>query len=305
MTAVISVVVPVYNGERTLAECLRGLEEQDLRRSDYEVIVVCDGSKDSSAAIAESFGVRLLSDRERRGAPSARNKGFRAATGQWVAFTDADCIPSRGWLRWLLQATQRQDESDMPLGAAGKTLGIQSKSPAARFVDLAGEFDAEYHLKHPKFPFAPTANVMYLREALKTVGGFDERYYAYDACDLHYRLRQAFKGPFYLEPRSVVFHRHRKNWTEYCQQQFVHGQGFGQFFLDHPDRAGWSLWRELSAWGELAELGLQACLPGESDEALVRRGSFLRNFAQRLGYMTTYWNPMERRRWSRTSSHAN
>jgi len=300
MTAVVSVVVPVYNSERTLADCLRGLEQQDLPKSDYEVIVVCDGSKDSSATIARRSNVRLLDGGKRSGAPSARNRGLKAATGQWVAFTDADCIPSRGWLRWLLGAVHNHYTNELPLGAAGKTLGIQSNTSAARFVDLAGDFDAEYHLKHPQFPFAPTANVMYLREALETIGGFDERYYAYDACDLHYRLRKTFRGPFYLEPRGVVFHRHRKNWMEYCKQQFVHGQGFGQFFLNHPEQTGWSLCLELTAWKSLGELGLRACWAG-SDHSIMRRGEFLKGLAIRLGYMTTYWNPIERRRWSRTS----
>ncbi|MBZ5707465.1 MAG: glycosyltransferase [Acidobacteriia bacterium] len=297
MTAVVSVVVPVYNGERTLADCLRALQLQDLAKSDYEVIVVCDGSTDSSATIAEGFNVRLLNETKRKGAPSARNVGFRAARGRWVAFTDHDCIPSRSWLRWLLQAVQSHNENEKPLGAGGKTLGIQSNSSAARFVDLAGGIDAEYHLKHPKFPFAPTANVMYLREALETVGGFDERYYSYDGCDLHYRLLREFSGPFYLEPRGVVFHRHRENWLDYCRQQFAHGQGFGQFFLNHGDQVEWSLWRELSAWGDLAKLGLRACSQGNDDEALVRRGSFLKDLAQRLGFITTYWNRRERRRW--------
>src|SRR3990172_8223768 len=85
MPIVVSVVVPVYNGERTLADCLRALQLQDLAKSDYEVIVVCDGSTDSSATLAEGFGVRLLNETKRQGAPSARNTGFRAARGQWVA----------------------------------------------------------------------------------------------------------------------------------------------------------------------------------------------------------------------------
>ncbi len=293
----ISVVVPVYNGERTLKDCLRALKLQDLSDSDYEVIVVVDGATDSSEKIAQSFNVILLRTSERKGTATARNAGFRAAEGKWVAFTDADCIPSRGWLKNLLSAVNKFDGDQSILGAAGRMVGFQSNSPPARFVDLTGGLDAERHLKHPNFPFAPFGNVMYLRKALEGVGGIDERYCSYEACDLHNRLLREHGGIFCFEPRAVVFHRHRSTWREYARQQYWYGKGLGQFMLHHKDQTSWSLLEELQAWGGLIKCGCEACKAQRDDQALIRRGNFLKQSAQRLGFISTYWNPWERKRW--------
>src|SRR5262245_7855555 len=105
MSLDVSVVIPVYNGASTLAACLTALESQSLPRPRFEIIVVDDGSTDETASIAAAFPVRLVR-RTNGGAPAARNSGLREATGAWVAFTDADCIPSRGWLAHLMGAVE-------------------------------------------------------------------------------------------------------------------------------------------------------------------------------------------------------
>ena len=58
-----------------------------------------------------------------------------------------------------------------------------------------------------------------------------------------------------------------------------------------------SLTRELSAWGRLVASGVRAAWPGRDDAALRRRGLFLKELAQRLGFAETYWNRAERGRW--------
>jgi glycosyltransferase involved in cell wall biosynthesis len=295
----VSVVVPVYNAEGTLTVCLRGLNTQSLPKSDFEVIVVDGASTDSSAQIARTFGFRLLREKKPRGAAAGRNEGLRVAQGEWVAFTDADCLPSRNWLRYLLKAANMPYQSVAPIGVAGKTIGHHSDSTAARFVDLTGGGDAETYLRHPAFPFAPTNNVMYRREALQLAGGFDERYYSYEPCDLYYRLVQVHQGrrALFFEPRAVVFHRHRTNWKDYWRQQYWHGQGLGQFMLHHKDKVQWSLSREIGSWRNLLVLATSACLHRDGNDGLIRRGSFIRELAQRTGFISTYWNILERKRW--------
>jgi CDP-glycerol glycerophosphotransferase len=90
----ISVVVPVYNVERYLAECLRSLRAQTVR--DYEVVMVEDGSTDGSAAIAEEFAERdprfRLVVQENGGLGHARNTGVRHAGGELLAFVDSDDV---------------------------------------------------------------------------------------------------------------------------------------------------------------------------------------------------------------------
>ncbi len=297
MNRLVSVVVPVFNGERTLATCLQSLSKQSFDRGAFEIIVVDDGSDDASATIADRYGARVIRQ-SHAGAGAARNVGWRATGSSWIAFTDADCAPSRDWLTRLMAAVRPSDTEDVPmLGAAGRTVGFPSQSRASRFVDISGGLDAERHLSHPRFPFAPSGNVVYRRDALEAVEGFDARYVSYEACDLHTRLRAFDKGGFVFEPRAVVLHHHRDTWAQFLRQQFSYGKGYAQFAIHHPDALGWSPWREVRAWGTVAREGLSACQPGSDDGALFRRGSFVKHLAQQAGFLSTYWNPRERAAW--------
>lgn len=288
----VSVIIPTYNGARTLNACLRAVMAQSLPRDQVEVIVVDDGSTDATVSIAEAYAVKCVRQKHAH-APSARNAGACLARGAWLAYTDQDCIPSRHWLRTLLVAADQVGV----WGAAGKTIGYESRSHAARFVDLTGGLDAEKYLAHSAHPWAPTCNVIYRRSAFEAIGGFDERFLNYEYCDLHLRMRRHTDGPFNFEPRALVLHRHRSTWRQYWRQQFFYGRGYGQFIWKQRAHFQWSWGRELTAWGQLAARSIAAVWPGQSDRALVRRGTFIKQFAQRLGFISTYYHRAERARW--------
>ncbi len=296
MTIRISVIIPVYNGAHTIGACLNALAGQSLPRNDFEVIVVDDGSTDNTAAIVSRQPAHLITQKN-QGAPAARNRGIDNAQGQWAAFTDADCMPSRTWLECLLKAVQKGTNPNNVLGAAGRIIGYSSKTEASRFVDLVGGLNSEPHLSHPKYPFAIFANVMYRRDALLAVGGADPRFYTYDACDLHTRLMRNCPGKFYFEPRAIVLHYHRPTWKAYWRQQMGYGKGLGQFYWHYRHEIPWSMGREITAWLGLTPLALAAMRLGKSDEAIVRRGRLVKDLAQRVGFVKTYFNRNERKRW--------
>jgi glycosyltransferase involved in cell wall biosynthesis len=297
-----SVVIPAYQAEATLGECLAALDAQSLPRDRYEIIVVDDGSRDRTGEIARSRpGVRVVRQ-ENRGAAAARNHGWRIATGTWIAFIDADCVPSRGWIAALLRAVRGNGSDAKPaLGAAGKTLGLGSATEAARFADLIGSLDAERYLAHPRWPFAPSCNLLYRRDALAACDGFDERFVTYEACDLHTRLREADGGSFVYVPHAVVFHRHRATWRAYWRQQRAYGIGYAQFVRRRAGEIPWSAAAELRAWGAIVSLAASGLVPAlarkNGDEHLVRRGQLVKALAQRIGFDSAYWRTVERRRW--------
>ena len=88
----VSVVVPAYNSERTLRECLAAIHAQT--RPPVEVIVVDDASSDSTRDIAREFAVILLETPVNRGPAAARNRGIRASHGDILFFVDSDCALS-------------------------------------------------------------------------------------------------------------------------------------------------------------------------------------------------------------------
>src|SRR5262249_49773393 len=97
----VSVVLCSYNGKRYIGESLSALEYLDY--PNYEVIVVDDGSTDTTAEIAARHPVRLIRT-ENRGLSAARNTGLNAATGDIIAYIDDDAFPDRDWLKRLALA---------------------------------------------------------------------------------------------------------------------------------------------------------------------------------------------------------
>ncbi len=93
----VSVVIPTYNREQTIARALRSVLAQNF--SDYEVIVVDDGSTDATATVLDEFAetIKVLQQPKNQGVSSARNRGIHAATGEWLAFLDSDdeWLPSK------------------------------------------------------------------------------------------------------------------------------------------------------------------------------------------------------------------
>ena len=102
----LSIVLPTYNVENYLSRCLKSILNQEVDSSKYEVIIVNDGSSDSSGKIAEKFS-RVYSNvqvvhQENRGLSGARNTGLRKAKGKFVWFIDSDDSLKNGCLKQIM-----------------------------------------------------------------------------------------------------------------------------------------------------------------------------------------------------------
>lgn len=111
----ISVIVPVYNGEAYLAQALDSILQQDW--PDFELIVVDDGSTDATARIARSYGDRLVYRHQpNAGQGAARNAGLALATGDFIAFLDADDVWLPAKLSRQMALLSQQADIDMVFG---------------------------------------------------------------------------------------------------------------------------------------------------------------------------------------------
>jgi len=127
----LSIVLPIYNVEEYLAECLDSIAEQSF--SDYELLVVDDGSPDGSRAIAERYAasderIRIIT-RENGGLGAARNTGIREAAGEFLTFVDSDDMLPPGALEALV-TTARADRADIVCGAVMRFAGARSWAPS-------------------------------------------------------------------------------------------------------------------------------------------------------------------------------
>ncbi len=225
----LSVVVPAYNAAATIGACVTALCGQNIDRP-YEIIVVDDGSRDATAAIAQAAGATVLSTP--RGRPAAaRNAGLRAAQGAIVCCTDADCAPRPDW---LAQIVRPFDDPDVV--ACKGTYATRQTSLVARFVQL--EYEDKYDLLRAQasIDFIDTYSAAYRRDVLLANDGFDERFDYLEDQELSFRL--AARGYRMLfQPAAVVEHRHSATLRAYLRKKWVIGYWKAQVVRRFPGRA--------------------------------------------------------------------
>jgi glycosyltransferase involved in cell wall biosynthesis len=120
--------VCAYNAADTLEDCLTSLET--LAYPDYEIIVVNDGSKDRTSQIAHGHPRARVLDTPNRGLSAARNAGLAEATGEIVAYTDADVRVDRDWLTFLVQPFLTSDV----VGSGGPNVVPTDDPPMAQCI---------------------------------------------------------------------------------------------------------------------------------------------------------------------------
>jgi len=102
----LSIIIPVYNVEKYLSRCLESLLAQDISINEYEIIIINDGSTDSSAEIARTYERRykniIIYDQTKTGVGAARNTGIRNAKGRYLFFVDSDDYIKQNCLKMLL-----------------------------------------------------------------------------------------------------------------------------------------------------------------------------------------------------------
>ena len=175
----VSVVVPVFNGERFLAAALESALEQT--HDPVEVIVVDDGSTDGSAEIAAGFPVTLIRQ-ENRGVAAARNAGAEAATGELLAFLDQDDL-------WHPDKVAKQAEAlaaRPDLGYVLCHMDVVLEPGAPRPARISDEW-----LKPGRPAFIPSA-LMVRRATFEHVGPFETAYRI--ACDADWLARAKDEG---------------------------------------------------------------------------------------------------------------
>jgi glycosyltransferase involved in cell wall biosynthesis len=96
----ISVIIPTFNEEENIAQCLVSLTHQTVPRTEYEIIVVDGGSKDETCGIAGKYADKVFLQTSKK-VGGARNDGIMASKGEIVATTDADCILPPNWIELI------------------------------------------------------------------------------------------------------------------------------------------------------------------------------------------------------------
>jgi glycosyltransferase involved in cell wall biosynthesis len=174
----VSVIVPIYNGERHLGAALESVFAQDYHP--FEVIVVDDGSEDGSAAVARSFPAVRYLRQANQGPAAARNAGTAAARGEFIAFHDADD---------LMAPNKLSAQVDYLL--AHPAVGCVLTRYEAFFEDGIDQADWLKRYPAPEAGRVHPMSGLVRRSALAQVGGFDPAYRVAEGMDLLFRMGAA------------------------------------------------------------------------------------------------------------------
>lgn len=283
----VSIVVPARDAERTLGDCLASLLGLSFPREQREIIVVDNGSTDRTAEIIDRAPVRRVRE-ARRGASFARNAGILASRGEIVAFTDADCVVSRGWLERLVAPF----EDARVGGVAGEIVGYPATTAAERYAARIRHLSPQKYLHRPILPFAVFANLAFRRDVFERVGLLDEAMTAGESTDFCTRFRRASRLDLVYAPRAVVFHRHRRTAAELFRQQWNYGRGHALLYIKYGREVPWG-WRQSAL--AYADLGKAILALGRStvridggsawrEEMSFRYLDCVRKVAERLGF---------------------
>jgi len=208
----IAAIVPHWNRRDLLPAVFESLIQQKTHFD--EVIVVDNGSMDDSAALAESFGARVLRLGQNLGFATAVNRGIESARAEWVAILNNDVTLDPGWLGHLLDRAVSMN-ADF---ATGKTLNASDPRLLDGTYDEisrgacalrcgAGKPDSPTWNLERTIRFAPMTASLFRRGLFTEVGGLDESFGSYLE-DIDFGIRCAARGKSGLYvPSAVAFHR--------------------------------------------------------------------------------------------------
>jgi glycosyltransferase involved in cell wall biosynthesis len=188
----VSVIVPVYNGEKYIREAIDSVLNQSYK--DFEVIVVDDGSKDNSLTIIKRYGGKIRwKSQENNGQASATNEGVKMAEGEYIAYLDADdvCMPER------LEVQVKYLDNHLNVGLVySGCYHINSVGEVRRIVK-ARPYDNLLLLQKN---YIARSTVMHRRKCLDEVGLFDESISGYDDWDMWIRISEKFAVDYVERP---------------------------------------------------------------------------------------------------------
>ncbi|HET6908285.1 MAG TPA: glycosyltransferase [Mycobacteriales bacterium] len=226
----VAVCVSTRNRAALLRRLLDELERQTLATDAFEVVVVDDGSTDETPKVLDEAAgrgvlrLRALRHPISRGPAAGRNAAWRAASAPVIAFTDDDCVPAERWL-----------ERGLATMGAQQRVVVGRVDPNPEQSDNAGPFAHTWVIRSAQARSFATANVLFRRDDLLALDGFDERYRnpACEDTDLGLRAEEAGAAVVFA-PDALVWHDIRPGtWRDKVRDQ-ARWADLALVFRTHP-----------------------------------------------------------------------
>lgn len=219
----ISVIIPVYNAQKTLEKCLTAIFSSSYQN--FEVIVVDDCSRDNSLEIAGSFNCQLIRMTSNQGASTARNRGAKAAQAEVLVFIDSDVVIQSDTLRLLTES----------INEYSAVFGIYSQKPGiSRLLSLYQNFYAHKSIMETReitsMFYSYCAAIK--KELFEEVGGFDETWKRATFEDVEFGLRLIERGhQIYLNKKIEIVHYVSYNLKRFFKNYYYKSLDLSKFMF--------------------------------------------------------------------------
>jgi GT2 family glycosyltransferase len=231
-----SIIVPTFNRPQNLARLLSAFDKLEYAHDRYQVIIVDDGSETNLDPVIAPFQQTMnvvLHKQTNAGPAAARNYGVQFALGQFLAFTDDDCIPAPHWLLQLYQHLTKLPNC-MVGGKIANALVDNVYSSASQLItDLVYAY---YNADPWHARFAATNNLAMPTDLFRALGGFDPTFRTSEDRDWCDRWLKA-GYPFIYADDAVIYHAHQLTFALYWRQHVGYGRGAWRFNRAHARRS--------------------------------------------------------------------
>lgn len=222
-TKEISIVIPVKDNQKGIDRFFEAfLKTTRPQLYPLEILIVRDSGAPlhaSEETLNHRVDIRFLQC-SKTGPASARNFGWQSAKGDWILFTDSDCIPTSTWLEGYLEAWNGS------IGYAGKVSSLNDDA-ISKFYESQGTLTPTSHIQNgSRYPeYLITANALVWKPALVRIGGFNEtiKIAAGEDINLGFRLREV--GNLSFAPESVVYHNFDDGVVGFVKRFRRYGRG--------------------------------------------------------------------------------
>lgn len=221
----VSIIIPVRNVEKIIGKCIEGLKNLDYPKDRYEIIIADSQSSDQTPSIAKNAGVIYIST-PKLSVCAGRNAGFKIARGEIIAFSDADCIADKNWIK---NSIKYFDDPKVG-GVGGPNITPPDESNFAKAVGFvfnqaifsAGSIYGRILNYKKEVISIPGCNMIFRREALQKVFPIDETIFGGEDFATNQLIRGLGYKLFYT-PDTFVLHYHRPTPKKFFRQMFRYG----------------------------------------------------------------------------------
>ena len=256
----VSLIIPVYNGAKTIQALLTVISEQDFPLSDLEVIISdgrsTDGTREKIAEFSRShpeLNIKVI-DNPRRTRSSALNLAIREAAGEYILRMDAHSFPYPNYIKSCLKALieGKGDNVGGVIQVKPANQGWIAQSIAAAAAHPLGVGDASYRTGSKAREVDTVAFGAFHRSLVERIGGFDETLLINEDYEFNVRVRKS-GGIVWLDPEIKVVYQSRRSFQELASQYWNYGYWKLRMLLRYPETIRW---RQIAGFFVLSWIGL-------------------------------------------------